>query len=173
MGTTTGAGAPLEHALAYLALGSNMGDSRGHIERAITEINALPATRVLRAAPLYGSGPWGKTDQPDFVNTAIEVLTEKAPRALLIAVKNIEQAHGREPGERWGPRPLDIDILLHGAGPISEPGLQVPHPRMWDRAFVLRPLADLLPDLRGPGGRTIMERLNDVEIASQPLWRLE
>ena len=96
MGTTTGTGAPLEHALAYLALGSNMGDSRGHIVRAITEINALPATRVLRAAPLYGSGPWGKTDQPDFVNTAIEVLTEKAPRALLIAVKNIEQAHGRE-----------------------------------------------------------------------------
>ncbi len=173
MGTTMGTGAPLAHMLAYLALGSNMGDSRGHIERAIAEIDALPWTRVLRAAPFYGTGPWGKTDQPDFVNTVVEVLTEIEPRALLIAVKNIEQAHGREPGERWGPRPLDIDILLHGGGPISEPGLQIPHPRMWDRAFVLRPLADLLPDLNAPDGRTIMERLNDEDIASQSIWRLE
>ena len=160
-------------ATAYLGLGSNMGDSRRHIEGALREIDALPGTQVLRTSPLYSSKPWGKAEQPDFVNAVVEIATELLPRELLNAVKAIERAHGRVPGERWGPRPLDIDILLHSAGTVSLPDLEVPHPRMWQRAFVLRPLADLRPDLLAPDDTTVLARLNDEEIAAQQVWPLE
>ncbi|HET9496007.1 MAG TPA: 2-amino-4-hydroxy-6-hydroxymethyldihydropteridine diphosphokinase [Chloroflexia bacterium] len=157
---------------AYLGLGSNMGDARGHVMRALTEIEALLGTSLERTSPMYGTKPWGKLDQPNFVNAVAEIRTTLSPRQLLTAVKVIERAHGRSPGERWGPRPLDIDILVYGDTIVGEPDLQVPHPRMWERGFVLRPLADLRPDLTGPDGRTIRDRLNDTEIADQEVWPL-
>jgi 2-amino-4-hydroxy-6-hydroxymethyldihydropteridine diphosphokinase len=159
--------------IAYLGLGSNMGGSRLHIAQALREINGLPGTKVLRVSPLYGSKPWGKAEQPDFVNAVAEIATELSARELLTAVKSIEHSHGRVARERWGPRPLDIDILVYDAVRVSEPDLQVPHPRMWDRAFVLRPLADLRPDLIAPGGRPVLLRLNDEDIAAQEVWPLE
>ena len=162
-----------ESVVAYLGLGSNLGDSRRQIEQAIAEIDRLPATEVLRVSRLYGSRAWGKTDQPDFTNAVVEVQTRLAPRELLMLVKEIEKQHGRERGERWGPRPLDVDILVYGIDSISEPELQVPHPRMWDRAFVLRPLADIQPETVGPDGRTVLERLQDDEIAGQEIWLLD
>jgi 2-amino-4-hydroxy-6-hydroxymethyldihydropteridine diphosphokinase len=158
--------------VGYLGLGSNEGDSRQQIEQAVTDIGLLPGTRVVRVSPFYGSTPWGKADQPDFVNVVAEIATELEPRALLDAVKAIERAHGRGPRERWGPRPLDIDILVLGNRRVSEPGLEVPHPRMWERAFVLRPLADLRPTMTVPDGRTVIERLNDADIKSQAIWLL-
>ena len=163
---------PSGSVVAYLGLGSNLGDSRRHVEQAVAEIDALPGTSVLRVSPLYGSKPWGKLDQPDYVNAVVEIATEMTPRDLLDALKALERAHGRVFGERWGPRPLDIDILLHGTGSTSEPDLEVPHPRMWDRAFVLRPLADLRPDLAAPDGRTVLEHLDD-DIAGQATWPLQ
>ncbi len=161
-----------EAVVAYLGLGSNVGDSRQNITQAVKALDALPGTRVLRVSPLYGSKPWGKPDQPDFVNTVVEIRTNLAARDLLAAVKALERVHGRVAGERWGPRPLDIDILVLGAEKISEPGLEVPHPRMWDRAFVLRPLADLSPEIAAPDGRTVVERLQDDAIAGQEIWPL-
>jgi 2-amino-4-hydroxy-6-hydroxymethyldihydropteridine diphosphokinase len=149
-----------------------MDDALGHVKAALTEIGALPGTDLERTSPLYGTKPWGKPDQPDFVNAVVEILTTLAAGQLLTAVKAIERAHGRLPGERWGPRPLDIDILMYGDTIVAEPGLQVPHPRMWDRGFVLRPLADLRPDFTGPDGRTIHDRLTDTEIADQEVWPL-
>jgi 2-amino-4-hydroxy-6-hydroxymethyldihydropteridine diphosphokinase len=158
--------------VAYLGLGSNQGDSRWHLEKAIAEIDALPETRVLRESPQFGSKPWGKPDQPDYVNAVVEIETALAPHDLLAAAKALEQAHGRIDGARWGPRPLDIDILVFGEMEIREPGLEVPHPRMWERAFVLRPLAALCPRLAGPDGRTVVERLRDDDIAGQATWPL-
>jgi 2-amino-4-hydroxy-6-hydroxymethyldihydropteridine diphosphokinase len=158
--------------LAYLGIGSNVGKSRHHLERAIEEVDNLPGTKVRRVSPLYGSAPWGKANQADYTNAVVEVETTLSPRDLLKAVKSLERAHGRVPGERWGPRPLDIDILLHGTASTLDPELEVPHPRMWDRAFVLRPLADLRPDLVGRDGRTVLDRLNDDEIADQEVWLL-
>jgi 2-amino-4-hydroxy-6-hydroxymethyldihydropteridine diphosphokinase len=158
--------------IAYLGLGSNQGDSRRHLEQAFAEIDALPETRVLRESPLFGSKPWGKPDQPDYVNAVVEIETALVPRDLLAAAKALEKAHGRTGGERWGPRPLDIDILVFGEMEINEPGLEVPHPRMWERAFVLRPLAGLCPHLAGPDRRTVVERLGDDDIAGQATWPL-
>ena len=161
-----------EGLIALLGVGSNMGDARQHVLRAIEELDTIEDVRVMRASPLYGSGAWGRTDQPDFVNAVAQIRTTLPPHRLLSAVKALERTHGRVPAERWGPRPLDIDILLYGDYAVAEPYLQVPHPRMWDRAFVLRPLADLRPDQVGPGGRTVRERLTDPEVAGQKVWPL-
>jgi 2-amino-4-hydroxy-6-hydroxymethyldihydropteridine diphosphokinase len=162
-----------ESAIAYLGIGSNTGESRGHVENAISEIGALPLTQVRRVSPLYGSRPWGNTRQPNFVNAVVEIITSLGPRRLLEAIKSIERSHGRVPGERWGPRPLDIDILLYDDYAVVEQDLQVPHLRMWDRAFVLLPLADLRPDLAGPGGLTVKERLKEIATIGQEVWPLE
>jgi 2-amino-4-hydroxy-6-hydroxymethyldihydropteridine diphosphokinase len=156
--------------LAYLGLGSNMRDPKAQIEAALAAIDRVPTTRVLRRSPLYGSKPWGRTDQPDFVNMVAEVATGLQPHTLLRHLKSIEREQGRTEGERWGPRPIDLDILLFGNRHLRTASLQVPHPRMWERAFVLRPLADLRPDLAAPDGRPLPELLATGEIASQGVW---
>ncbi|MGA7730901.1 MAG: 2-amino-4-hydroxy-6-hydroxymethyldihydropteridine diphosphokinase [Chloroflexia bacterium] len=155
---------------AYLGLGSNMGDPRAQLKAAIAAIGRLPSTDVLRASPLYGSKAWGKTDQPDFLNMALEIETNMPPHTLLKHCKRIEAEQGRVPGEHWGPRPIDIDILLYGGRTVSTASLVVPHPRMWERAFVLRPLADLRPDLRAPNGAPITTYLESADIAAQGVW---
>lgn len=157
--------------LAYLGLGSNMGDREAQIEAALKAIGVLPSTRVLRASPLYESAPWGPVEQPNYLNMVVEVETGLDPRALLEGCKEIERKQGRLDGERWGPRPIDIDILLYGDETLKFSGLKVPHPRMWARRFVLLPLADLRPDLAAPDGRPIEEILGDVHIAEQGVWR--
>ncbi|MGH8271919.1 MAG: 2-amino-4-hydroxy-6-hydroxymethyldihydropteridine diphosphokinase [Gammaproteobacteria bacterium] len=148
---------------AWIGLGSNLGDSRAAIERAFTELGELPASELQKHSRLYCSKPWGPVPQPDFVNAVAALETALAPEVLLDELLAIESRHGRERGERWGPRTLDLDLLLYGDETISTPRLQVPHPRLAERAFVLAPFAELAPDLQVPGAGTVMELLSRVE----------
>ncbi len=131
-----------------LALGSNLGDRRGNLRRALASLP--PAVRVLRLSRLYETPPWGMTEQPKFLNQVIEAETELAPHDLLHFLKGIEQAMGRTPSARYGPRLIDLDILFHGDSVLETPDLVVPHARLHERAFVLVPLNDLAPDLVHP-----------------------
>ncbi len=133
-------------AKAYLGLGSNLGDRRANILSAIERLNGLRGVTVLRAASLYESAPVGFTDQPRFLNTAIEIETAMPPLELLAAAQSVEQDLGRVRTVRWGPRTIDIDILLYDGVTMDDPALTIPHPRITERAFVLLPLAELIPD---------------------------
>jgi 2-amino-4-hydroxy-6-hydroxymethyldihydropteridine diphosphokinase len=138
---------------AFVGLGGNVDQPRAHIESALNELTALDSTIVLAASPLYRSRPMGPPNQPDFINAAVHLQTSLAPFCLLDALQQIEKGHGRvRGGERWGPRPLDLDLLLYGADRIATPRLTVPHPGLAERAFVLYPLFDIAPaDLIIPG----------------------
>jgi len=131
---------------AVLGLGGNIGEPRRAMAEAIDALSANPAIDVEAVSALYRTPPWGKTDQPAFLNAAVRIDTHLTPRALLTEVLGIEQRLGRERNDRWGPRSIDIDILLFGEAEIDEPGLHVPHPRLAERAFALAPLVDVLPD---------------------------
>ncbi|MGC7847573.1 2-amino-4-hydroxy-6-hydroxymethyldihydropteridine diphosphokinase [Desulforudis sp. 1088] len=143
-------------AKAYMGLGANLGDRRANILSAIGCLRALPGIAVLRAASLYESAPVGFIDQPRFVNTVIEVTTDLSPFDLLAAVQRVERDLGRVRTVRWGPRTIDIDILLYDDVTMDDPALTIPHPRMAERAFVLVPLAELVPD-RLLNGRTVRD----------------
>ncbi|MCC7369936.1 MAG: dihydropteroate synthase [Chloroflexi bacterium] len=153
-------GSPPTWTPVYLGLGANLGDRAAILARAIQELDAEQEIRVLRRATLYETAPVGVLDQPPFLNTVVEALTTLSGRTLLDTLKRLERSLGRQARERWGPREIDIDVLLHGASHISEPGLEVPHRHMWDRLFVLAPLAELRPDLLGPGGQPIGAHLH-------------
>lgn len=143
-------------AKAYMGLGANLGDRRANILSAIGRLRALPGIAVLRAASLYESAPVGFIDQPRFVNTVIEVTTDLSPFDLLAAVQCVERDLGRVRTVRWGPRTIDIDILFYDDVTMDDPALTIPHPRMAERAFVLVPLAELVPD-RLLNGRTVRD----------------
>jgi len=139
-----------------IGLGSNVGDRLARIRFAAGELKAL--IEEPRLSSLYETEPLHITDQPDFLNACCTGRTALSPRALLQALQAIERAAGRVPGERYGPRSLDLDILLYGHEVIEERGLDVPHPRMPERAFVLVPLLELLPEWRHPTlGRSVSE----------------
>jgi 2-amino-4-hydroxy-6-hydroxymethyldihydropteridine diphosphokinase len=124
----------------------------------------LPQSRLLRSSRLYRSAPWGMLDQPEFINAAAAIETALSPSALMQALLAIERDAGRDRnGERWGPRILDLDLLLYGALVLTEPGLQVPHPHLHERAFVLLPLAEIAPDLDVPGRGPISALLSRVD----------
>ncbi|MDX1634441.1 MAG: 2-amino-4-hydroxy-6-hydroxymethyldihydropteridine diphosphokinase [Marinobacter sp.] len=142
---------------AYVGLGSNLADPLGQLARAITALAQLPATTLLAQSPFYGSRPVGPQDQPDFVNGAVRIDTGLTPLQLLDRLQAIEQAHGRERLRHWGPRTLDLDLLLFGDREIHHPRLTVPHPELPNRDFVLQPLLDLDPDLALPDGRTLAQ----------------
>ena len=147
---------------ACIGLGGNVGDVAATLRGALAALDALPGTRLLRASRFYRTPAWGVEAQPDFINAAAVVETTLAPRALLDALLAIERDHGREraaDGSRWGPRTLDLDLLLHGDAVIDEPGLVVPHPQMHLRAFVLVPLAEVAPDAEVPGRGRVAELL--------------
>jgi 2-amino-4-hydroxy-6-hydroxymethyldihydropteridine diphosphokinase len=130
-------------ARAFLALGSNLGDRRRNLERAVA---GLPD--VVAVSPVYETDPvGGPPGQPAYLNAVVELDTTRTPRELLEAGRALEAAAGRRRGERWGPRPLDVDVLLVGDVTVHDADLEVPHPRMWERAFVLVPLHDLAPDV--------------------------
>lgn len=136
---------------AYLGLGGNVGDPRGAMSAALKALEAIPGTQVVTVSSLYRTPPWGRTDQPDFLNAAAGIRTVLAPRALMDACLGIERDLRRERRERWGPRLIDIDILVYGEREIDEDGLAIPHPRMLERAFVLVPLAEIAPRLIAAG----------------------
>ena len=140
--------------LAYVGLGSNLGDR----ERLIREAAELIGAE--RLSSLIETEPWGYANQPLFLNAAAELETGLAPRQLLDHLLDVERRLGRERvGHRWGPRTIDLDLLLFGDEVIDEPGLIVPHPRLLEREFALRPLAELIPAQRIPGDGTVQEAL--------------
>ncbi len=155
----TGLGNHTEGVLAYIGLGSNMDDPQQQIEQALREISELPQTRLVSTSQLYRTRPVGPQDQPDFVNGVCAVESTLAPMELLQSLQKIEQRHGRTREQHWGPRTLDLDILLYGNECISFDALQVPHPRMAERNFVLVPLADIAPELTLPDSTPIAKLL--------------
>ena len=131
--------------LVYVGLGANLGEREAALRKALGVLGQCPGTRVLRVSPLYGSAPVD-AGGPDYLNAVAEIATTLTPDALLQALQSIEQAAGRERPYRNAPRTLDLDILWFGDQVIHTPSLTVPHPRIAERAFVLRPLADLVPE---------------------------
>ncbi|MYD53736.1 MAG: 2-amino-4-hydroxy-6-hydroxymethyldihydropteridine diphosphokinase [Chloroflexi bacterium] len=144
----------------FLGLGGNLGDRRELMRSAVAEIRQV--VDDVRVSSLYESAAWGVTDQPAFLNAVVRGRTSLNPLDLLDAVQSIENELGRVREQRWGPRLIDIDILLYGAEVIDDPRLQVPHPYMTQRGFVLRPLADLAAGLTLPDGSLVGELLTTV-----------
>ncbi|MGZ8585809.1 MAG: 2-amino-4-hydroxy-6-hydroxymethyldihydropteridine diphosphokinase [Actinomycetota bacterium] len=138
---------------AYLGLGANLGDRLGNLQLAVDALGATPGVRVMRSSRVYETEPVGGPEQPEYLNAVLEVRTDLSPRELLRACLAVEDDMGRVRTERWGPRPIDIDVLTYGTETIDEPDLVVPHPRMHERGFVLVPLAELDADPTLPGGR--------------------
>jgi 2-amino-4-hydroxy-6-hydroxymethyldihydropteridine diphosphokinase len=136
---------------AYIGLGSNLQEPLQQVRQAFRSLAMLPGCRFVGRSRTYISDPVGPADQPCFVNAAAALDTRLGPDDLLVALQGIEQRQGRVRGERWGPRTLDLDLLLYGDRVIDSPHLQVPHPQLHRRAFVLVPLCDLAPTLEIPG----------------------
>ncbi|MEO6263744.1 MAG: 2-amino-4-hydroxy-6-hydroxymethyldihydropteridine diphosphokinase [Luteimonas sp.] len=136
---------------AWIGLGGNVGDPVATLRAALTDLDALPDTRLMRASRLYRTPAWGMANQPDFVNAVALLETALGARDLLDGLLGIERAFGRERRERWGPRVLDLDLLLYGDAVIDEPGLRVPHPHLHQRAFALLPLVEIDPGVSIPG----------------------
>ncbi|KRA21057.1 MULTISPECIES: 2-amino-4-hydroxy-6-hydroxymethyldihydropteridine diphosphokinase [unclassified Lysobacter] len=154
--------------VAFVGLGSNLGDSAAILRGAFEALAALPGTRLLRASSLYRTPAWGVTAQPDFVNAAAMLETTLAPQALLRAMLAIEREAGRDRREdgsdRWGPRTLDLDLLLYGQHCLDDPGLRLPHPHLHQRAFALLPLLEIAPDAQIPGIGPARDALAQLEI---------
>jgi 2-amino-4-hydroxy-6-hydroxymethyldihydropteridine diphosphokinase len=143
---------------AFVGLGANLGDREAAIRRAAELIAAG------RLSTIRETEPWGLADQPRFLNAVAEVDTELSARALLDRLLEVERELGRvRGGERWGPRAIDLDLLLYGADELDEPGLTVPHPRLHERLFVLEPLAELAPDLDVPGRGRVAALLAELQ----------
>jgi 2-amino-4-hydroxy-6-hydroxymethyldihydropteridine diphosphokinase len=135
---------------AYVAIGSNLDSPQRQVHGALEELGRLQSTRLILVSQLYGTRPMGPQDQPDFVNAVAGLLTQLDARALLHGLLDIERHMGRDRGERWGPRIIDLDLIWMPGPPIDEPGLQVPHPGVSTRNFVLYPLNDIAPSLEIP-----------------------
>ncbi len=153
---------------ACVGLGGNVGEVARTLADAIAALDRLPDTRLLHASRLYRTPAWGRRDQPDFLNAAVALDTGLGARELLAALLALEQRFGRERGageDRWGPRRLDLDLLLYGEAVIDVPGLQVPHPHLHERAFALVPLAEIAPDAVIPGRGGVAAALAGLDAA--------
>lgn len=139
----------------YLGLGSNLGDRLANLGRAVELLAAEPGLRVLRSSRVYETEPVGGPPQPAYLNAVLEIETELDPRGLLEACRRVEDALGRVRAERFGPRTIDVDVLTFGKERVAEPDLEIPHPRMHERGFVLVPLAELDADPPLPGDRRL------------------
>ena len=152
----------MKSTIVYLGLGSNLGQRESNLAGAIHLLGRQ--VRLLRTSSIYETAPWGYTEQPDFLNSVLEVDTSLSPPSLLDLVKAVEEEIGREPTFRYGPRLVDVDILLYGDLVIEEPDLQIPHARMHERAFVLVPLMELASEFVHPTSKlTIAQLTNQVE----------
>jgi 2-amino-4-hydroxy-6-hydroxymethyldihydropteridine diphosphokinase len=153
---------------AYVGVGSNLGDSRARVLAAFDALGALRLTRAVARSRLYRTRPFGPVQQGDFINAVAGILTQLPATELLQALRDVETAAGRVRAERWGPRTLDLDLLVYGGERIDTPDLQVPHPGIAERGFVLAPLRDIAPTLQVPGvGRVevLLRALPDTGIA--------
>jgi 2-amino-4-hydroxy-6-hydroxymethyldihydropteridine diphosphokinase len=151
----------------YLGLGANLGDPQTTLRDAIVSLQQLPSLTNVRYSSLYASKPMGPADQPDYVNAVLSADTDLSPFALLNLVHEVEQRYGRQRQRRWGERTLDIDILLFGAETVQHELLQIPHPGLCQRDFVLVPLLQLEPTLSLPDGRLVAAVWQQLQ-ASQP-----
>jgi 2-amino-4-hydroxy-6-hydroxymethyldihydropteridine diphosphokinase len=157
---------------AFIGLGSNMGDRERLIRSALEALNGVPGTGVIRASSLYDSEAAGDRTQPDYLNAAAIVETDRPPRQLLWHLLLIEARLGRERQKRWGPRPIDLDLLFYDSRVVDEPDLVLPHPRILERPFVLVPLDELDPEFVHPTARrTIHELLRERRFSASVRWR--
>ncbi len=154
---------------AFVGLGGNLGDAAATLRAAAQALATLPGTQGFVLSSLYRTPAWGRREQPDFINAVAGFDTSLAPRALLDALLAIEQQFGRsraaDADARWGPRTLDLDLLLHGDRMIDVPGLRVPHPYLHQRAFVLVPLLEIAPEVAIPGLGSARDALAGVDRA--------
>lgn len=166
-------------ARVWIGLGSNVGDRLGNLRRGLSCLDRLAGTRVAVVSSVYECEPVGRTDQPWFMNAVAEIDTALEPRDLLRELLRIERLCGRERLERWGPRTLDLDILVYSDRVECEAGLVIPHPRLAERAFALLPLSEIAPDLVVPGrGATVSRLLEELpaggpevrRVAEPPAW---
>lgn len=145
---------------AYVGLGANLGDRASTLLRAVELLGEHPGVTVVSVSALRETAPWGPVPQPPYLNGAVALETELGARELLDLLLDVERRLGRHrDGERWGPRTVDLDLLAFGDELIDEPGLDVPHPRLHERAFVLEPLAELDPELELPGRGRVVDLL--------------
>ena len=152
--------------VAHVGLGSNVGDSPSTLSSAVHRLMTVPRSRYLGVSRFYRTPAWGLEDQPDFINAVVALETMLAPRALLEELLRIERDFGRRrvPGRRWGPRSLDLDLLLYGDVVIDTPGLRVPHPHLHERAFALVPLAEIAAAEPFPGHGSVGQALRQVDV---------
>lgn len=164
-------GAPVHGFPAYVAVGSNLRDPVAQVRAALDALDALPGTLFTLRSSLYRSNPMGPVAQPEFCNAVAGLLTTLDARALFTELRRLEARMGREPSRvRWGPRVIDLDLLVYGSERRSEADLTVPHPGIPDRNFVLQPLAEIAPELRVPGlGRVATLAAN---VPTGGLWKL-
>ena len=154
----------MSETVAYLGLGTNLEDREANLGKALDLLSAEPGLGLLRCSRIYETEPWGVADQPRFLNSVAEMATTLDPERLLDVCKDVEARIGRRPGIRWGPRLIDVDILLYGNLVVQLPQLEIPHPRLHLRAFALVPLAELAATTIHPVlGKTIEELASAVE----------
>lgn len=162
-------------ATVFLGLGSNLGDREANVRTACERIASQPGIRLRRVSSLYLTAPIGYVDQPDFVNAVAVIETKIEPVDLLHVVQGIEREMGRVRNFRWGPRVIDIDVLVYDGRTVDTPELTIPHPRMMERAFVMAPLSEIAPDIILPDGRKpgeVSQELRDQCISRLPEAKL-
>lgn len=151
--------------MIYLSLGSNLNDRFGNLQRAVDELQKH--VKITALSPVFATQPWGDTDQPPFLNICVAAISDLAPHDLLDRIKTIEIDMGRQPSRHWGPRLIDIDILFYDKLVLRDEELTIPHPHLAQRAFVLAPLAVIIPDFRHPQtGLSVQEMLEQVDLSS-------
>ncbi|GLO61815.1 2-amino-4-hydroxy-6-hydroxymethyldihydropteridine diphosphokinase [Vibrio sp. MACH09] len=156
----------------YIAIGSNLSDPVAQANNAIVALQSLPESKLIQVSSLYSSTPMGPKEQPDYINAVAEIDTDLSPLKLLEQTQNIEQRHGRVRKEqRWGPRTLDLDILLFGDQTIETERLTVPHYGMKEREFVLYPLAEIAPELTLPDGTKLQQLIKTVAKNGLSVWQ--
>ncbi len=156
----------------YIGIGSNIDTPLNHVRKAITELDQLHRCHLVKTSPIYRSKALGPAEQPDYLNAVAQLDTQLQALELLDILQEIERQHGRERVLRWGPRTLDLDILLYGSEQISSPRLNIPHPYLTQRNFVLYPLLSIAPELSLPDGRKIKDlpgarNADDIELLDQ------